>query len=272
MLLGELGSKHRGHAEQGVVVDHHGVRLGVRKGDLAHGDVERERPFDRFGICERRGVVCGGLLYECFALEVARHDGLDDRAVHVVGYSIGGAAAGWGEDHMGSQRGFVLRCGCGGCICVIALFEGCFLAVVDSFDQVRAFDRALLEQIARLLFACDGMQRDEGSSASASVSTTVENGDAFQESSATTATSIASMEVFARMGSNMKLKTVARMMGKMSVHTTALGVSKSLRTVVLKVVHIFAPSRAARGRDLEEHVVQGGRGARDAAQSRLARA
>lgn len=63
---------------------------------------------------------------------------------------------------MGSRRGFVCHCGCGGCVCIIALFEGCFLAVVDSFDQVRAFDRALFDQIARLLLACDGMQRDEG--------------------------------------------------------------------------------------------------------------
>ena len=40
------------------------------------------------------------------------------------------------------------------------------------------------------------------------------------------------------MGSNMKLNTVASTMGKMSVHTTALGVSSSVRTVVLKVVHM----------------------------------
>ena len=40
------------------------------------------------------------------------------------------------------------------------------------------------------------------------------------------------------MGSNMKLNTVASTMGKMSVHTTALGVSNSVRTVVLKVVHM----------------------------------
>ena len=83
-----------------------------------------------------------------------------------------------------------------------------------------------------------GWTARRGSSAPLKVSTTCEKGESSQASSATTATFTASTEPVERMGSNMKLNTVASTMGKMSVHMTALGVSSSVRTVALKVVHM----------------------------------
>ena len=77
---------------------------------------------------------------------------------------------------------------------------------------------------------------------------------------------MASTDSWARSGSNMKLNTVARTMGKTSVHTTALGVCSSVRTVVVKVVHTGRFSLIAQlaTGDLEEDVVEGGRCACDA--------
>lgn len=84
-LLCELGGEDGGHAEQGIVEAHHGVRLGARERHLGDVDGLGERGFYCGCVRQGGGVVLGYVCNQALVLQVAGKDGLQDGAVDVIG-------------------------------------------------------------------------------------------------------------------------------------------------------------------------------------------